>query len=373
LGWDVPNLLSTIGAFILALGVAVFMWNAIRSVLLGHGETPSDNPWDAGTMDWATPSPPPDEGYRVVPIVASRYPLWEQERLDRGNPEYERVVHGLAESPTAWRAQLVTSAITAEPQAIVHLARPSVWPLLAAITLTLNFVATLFDLIGLLAFSTVATVGATIGWLWPSRVEREKRLAGDGATLHGLPVYTSGTIAPGWWTMIHIVLVIAVATTCLLFSYFFLYAKAPIWPPNGQTLPDPGLMTLGVMTLGLVGTGAYLALRAIRRGSQGGLRCWLAAAMLASGAFLGLILIALQQSGLSQSSHAFDSIVLTLVWYQVVLVSAGIVLVGVVLVQAVLGYFDERRFLAVQNTAIYSAAITVNWLVILAALFFTAA
>ena len=45
---------------------------------------------------------------------------------------YERVVHGLAESPTAWRAQLVTSVVTAEPQAIAHLAGPSIWPLVAA-------------------------------------------------------------------------------------------------------------------------------------------------------------------------------------------------------------------------------------------------
>jgi cytochrome c oxidase subunit I+III len=160
----------------------------------------------------------------------------------------------------------------AEPQAIVHLARPSVWPLLAAITLTLNFVATLFDLIGLLVVSTVATVGTTIGWLWPSRLEREKRLAGDGSTLHGLPVYTSGTIAPGWWTMIHIVLVIAVATTCLLFSYFYLYARAPIWPPPGQALPEPSLLAFSALALGAAAAASYLALRSIRRGSQRPLR-----------------------------------------------------------------------------------------------------
>jgi cytochrome c oxidase subunit I+III len=371
LGWDVPNLISTIGAFILALGVAVFMWNAIRSVLLGHGEIHNDNPWDAGTMDWATTSPPPDEGYRVVPIVSSRYPLWEQKQLDRGDLEYERIVHGLAESPTAWRAQLVTSAITAEPQAIVHLARPSIWPLLAAIALTLNFVATLFDLVGLLIFSTLATVGATIGWLWPSRLERERRLAGSGSSLHGLPVYTSGTIAPGWWTMIHIVLVIAVATTCLLFCYFFLHAKASVWPPPGNALPELRPMSWAAIALVGAAGATGLALRAIRADSQGWLRAWLACAVLASGLFLATVMLALQEPSLSHAAHAFGSIVLTLVWYQIYMVLAGIILTGVVLVQALLGYFDERRFLAVQNTAIYSATMAVNWLAILAALYFT--
>ena len=54
----------------------------------------------------------------MIPLVQSRYPLWEQKSIERGNPDHERVVHGLAETPHAWRAQLVTSVITAEPQAI---------------------------------------------------------------------------------------------------------------------------------------------------------------------------------------------------------------------------------------------------------------
>jgi cytochrome c oxidase subunit I+III len=373
LGWEIPNLTSTIGAFTLALGVAVFMWNVIRSVLLGRGAIPNDNPWDAGTLDWATPTPPPDEGYRVVPIVQSRYPLWEQKSITSGNPNYERVVYGLAQSPTEWRAQLVTSVITAEPQAIVHLARPSIWPLVTAITLTLNFVATLFDLYWLLIAATAATVFATIGWLWPSRVERERQLAGDGSTLHGLPVYASGTIAPGWWTMIHIMLVIAVATSCLVFSYLYLYARAPVWPPAGQALPDGTLMALSALALGVAAATSYLALRSIRQGFQRLLRAWLAAALACAGFFAVLLVVALQQAGISQSAHAFGSIVLMLIWYQIAVVAAGSILICVVLVQALLGYFDERRFLAIQNTSIFGVAVAVNWLVLLAVLYLTPA
>ncbi len=369
LGWETTNLISTIGAFILALGVSVFMWNVIRSVLLGRGEIPNDNPWDAGTMDWATPTPPPDEGYRVIPIVQSRYPLWEQKDIGSGDPEYERVVHGLAESPTAWRAQLVTSVFTAEPRAIARLAGPSLWPLVAAVTLTLNFVATLFDLYWLLAFSTVATVLATIGWLWPSKLERERRLAGDGSTLHGLPVYTSGTSALGWWTMLHIVLVMIVASVCMIFSYYFTYANAAAWPPDGYSVPD--LMQPGVATLSLVGcaVAANLALRSIRGGAQGQLRLWLTAALLLGGLFLVAALQSWQ--GISHTAHAYGSAFLLLGWYQLVLVVVGLILAGVVLTQALLGYFDRRRFLAVQNAALYLSAIAINWLVLFAVLYLT--
>jgi cytochrome c oxidase subunit I+III len=371
LGWEIPNQVSTVGAFILGLGVAVFMWNVIRSVLLGKGKRPDDNPWNAGTLDWATPTPPPDEGYRYFPIVHSRYPLWEQASLDRGDPEHERIVRGLAESPTEWRAQIVTSVVTAEPQAIAHLSGPSIWPLIAGIMLTLNFVATLFDLYWLLAFSTVATVASAIGWLWPTRLERERRLAGDGSALHGLPVYTSGTSALGWWTMIHIVLVMAVATICLVFSYFYLHANAPVWPPDGYS--DHGLLqpTLATLALGVGSLFAYLALRAIRRGSQTGLKVWLTGAAVGAGLFVTLAVLGWNQDQISVSAHAYGSIFLTVGWYQITLVIGGLVLLGVVLVQAWLGYFDARRFLAIQNAAIYCAAIFANWLVVFGVLYAT--
>ena len=365
-GWEIPNLISTLGAYLIGLGVALFIWNAIWSVLLRRGARPSDNPWRAGTLDWATPTPPPDEGYRVVPIVRSRYPLWDQARLDEGDPRHERIVRGLAESPAEWRAQLITTALTAEPQAIVRLAHPSIWPLLASLALTLNFVATLFDLYWLLLVSTIATAAATVVWLWPSREERERRLAGQpgvDTTVHGLPVYTSGTSAPGWWTMAHIVLVIFVSTACLVFSYFYLRANAPAWPPAGVSRPElllPGLATLATLSCAAA---AHWAERGIRRGRQTQLKLGLAAALAFVVAVIVLLGLDWGRSGLSPTAHAYGSLVLALVGFQGTLLVGGLVLIGVVLAQALLGYFDRHRFLAVQNTALYCAALTVNWLV----------
>jgi cytochrome c oxidase subunit I+III len=363
LGWEIPNLISSLGAYLIGAAVVVFIWNAVRSVILGRGARPSDNPWGAGTLDWATPSPPPDEGYRVIPIVNSRYPLWDQPTLERGDPRHERIVHGLADSPTAWRAQLITSAVTAEPQAIVRLAHPSLWPLIASFALTLNFVATLFDLYWLLALSTVATIGCVIVWLWPSREERERRLAGESTTLHGLPVYTSGTSAPGWWTMAHIVVIIFVVTACLVFSYFYLRADMPTWPPVGFGRPAlllPALAT--VASIGVV-VAAHWAERGIRRSRPGRLLFGLAGALLLTASALALLAASWLTSGMSASDHAYASLVVTLLGVQATLLVGGLVLLGVVLVQARLGYFDAHRFLAVQNTTVYSYALAANWLV----------
>ena len=46
-------------------------------ISLRHGVAAGANPWDAPTLEWATPSPPPPYNFRVIPHVASRHPLWE--------------------------------------------------------------------------------------------------------------------------------------------------------------------------------------------------------------------------------------------------------------------------------------------------------
>jgi cytochrome c oxidase subunit 3 len=171
--------------------------------------------------------------------------------------------------------------------------------------------------------------------------------------------------------MIHIVLVMAVATSCLIYCYYYLHTNASVWPPAGYGPHDlllPSLATLAL--LGCVGM-AYLALRAVRAGSQGGLKLWLAGALAGAGLFITLAVLGWQREGISIGAHAYGSLFLTLGWYQVVLVAGGSILLGVILVQALLGYFDHRRFLAIQNAAIYTAAMTVNWLVLLAVLYGT--
>ncbi|HZT17857.1 MAG TPA: cytochrome c oxidase subunit I, partial [Dongiaceae bacterium] len=81
LGWDSLNLVETIGAFILAAGILVLLVNVARS--LRRGAIAGPNPWDAPTLEWAVPSPPPPYNFVVIPSVASRHPLWEA-RLSEG-------------------------------------------------------------------------------------------------------------------------------------------------------------------------------------------------------------------------------------------------------------------------------------------------
>jgi cytochrome c oxidase subunit 1 len=87
LGWDQLNLISTIGAFILALGVIVFILNWIKTMGFTKANAGSD-PWDAFTLEWATTSPPPAENFATIPVVRSRRPLWDMKHPE--DPDWRR-------------------------------------------------------------------------------------------------------------------------------------------------------------------------------------------------------------------------------------------------------------------------------------------
>jgi heme/copper-type cytochrome/quinol oxidase subunit 1 len=75
LGWELPNMISTIGAFVLGGSTLIFLFNVFKS--RQTGALAGDNPWNAGTLEWGTASPPPNYNFDVIPSVASPYPLWD--------------------------------------------------------------------------------------------------------------------------------------------------------------------------------------------------------------------------------------------------------------------------------------------------------
>ena len=75
--WGTLNLVSTIGAFLIAFGVLIFLVNFFNSIVLGKGRPAGDDPWEADTLEWATASPPPAYNFATIPVVHSARPLKE--------------------------------------------------------------------------------------------------------------------------------------------------------------------------------------------------------------------------------------------------------------------------------------------------------
>jgi cytochrome c oxidase subunit 1 len=72
-GWEGMNLASTIGSYLLGLGVMVSVFNFLRSYR--HGKRAGNDPWKANTLEWFTQSPPPENNFDVVPRVRSAEPM----------------------------------------------------------------------------------------------------------------------------------------------------------------------------------------------------------------------------------------------------------------------------------------------------------
>ena len=159
LGLEVPNLISTIGAFALALGIVLFVVNGIVS--LYRGALAGPNPWGAPSLEWATSSPPPVYNFEHIPVVDSDTPLWDR---DGELP----VVTGLRVDE---KEMLLTTLVMATPDLREPVPEPSLWPFIAACAVGIVFVTSIFSPWSV-PFGLIPCGIALIAWFWPKEIKR---------------------------------------------------------------------------------------------------------------------------------------------------------------------------------------------------------
>jgi cytochrome c oxidase subunit 1 len=87
LGWDVWNLICTVGVFFQAVAIIVFIRNLLWSYF--NGKIAGNDPWDAWTLEWSTSSPPAEYNFAELPVVKSRRPLWDIKHPEDPDWKYE--------------------------------------------------------------------------------------------------------------------------------------------------------------------------------------------------------------------------------------------------------------------------------------------
>ena len=362
-GWDALNLVSSIGAYAVAAGALVFLVNVAvtlrRGQHIGH-----DNPWRAPGLEWADETPSPPSNLRSIPRITSRYPLWEQEGLDR------RILSGqelLATAPERRREVLVTSTGSAEPEYVHRLPGPTWIPVIAAAALAVVFIGFLVSMYTVSAVAAAAFVAIVAVWLWEEPPEKDSKDVGHG--IH-LPIAIGDRRAAGWGGAIVFLLVLGVIFVSLVFSYLFLWTSAAgAWPPHGR-LPEAGSGALGTAALLVLALPA--ALVAGRAGSRGGrvtALFALALLLLVLAAAIPSLLQAQRQFGLQPYEHAYAAIVFAFgcLLALVIAISAGAA--AFALARAATVGVSPARSLAVRVAALFSACAAVQGLVSLAVVY----
>ncbi len=359
LGWETYNLISTIGVFIIVPGIAVFIWNVVRSYR--RGAPAGANPWGGDSLEWAVPSPPAEHGWSILPIVRSRHPLWDQDDLHRGDERLERFVHGLSQWPLRWRAAVIVGTADGRPQEVFRVANPSIWPLVAACGVVLIFLSELVKLRWGAAVGAVVIIAAVIAWNWPHKppmsVEEEEAFERE----HHVAVNAGGSVVVAAWGTGLAILFIGIAFASLLLSYFYLRLENPLWPPAGIAEPNLTRAIVGAALVAVSGGAVYAALRRVRAADQRGFILGLVAALVLAGSGAAVQLLDIAQLGFGGRTHAYGSIFYTMAGFVSVVTVGAMIMVAMTVFWATRGLYTARRHAAIANVARFWTAMVVVW------------
>ena len=238
-GLEVLNLVSTVGAFIIAAGVLVFLFDLARRFRFTTDED-AGNVYGGGTLEWL---PTGMYSTRSIPLVRSREPLWDDPDICE---DVARGRYFLPNSATGLRETLITSPINAEPQYLQLMPGPSPWPIGAAVFTAAFFLALTVQAYAFSVFSGVVAVGCVLRWLWETDRPIQQDTADIGAGVV-VPIAITGPSSHGWWALNTLLVVMGMIVFMGLFSYLYLYGINPqVW------IAPPALPQLGAIAVLLV-------------------------------------------------------------------------------------------------------------------------
>lgn len=239
LGWDWLNLLSSIGGFVMATGVAMTLLDLLLHFWFGKRTTA--NPWQADTLEWAMPLPPPQYNFTSLPTVNSRQPLWQQ----AGLTDTVTAEGVFSVSETGIRETWGTSAVHARLMKTLCLPGNSWWPLRCALVLAVVCISLLCRQYALAILAAMVAVCLLLCWGW----QNGARLFSAAPLMQqqqsaGLHFDYQTSDGPGRMGMIVSLLANAVLYMSLLFGWFYLWTAAPQWSSVRQG-PVPVSLLLG--------------------------------------------------------------------------------------------------------------------------------
>lgn len=241
--WEWENFAATTGAFLMAVSILVFIANFVLG--MRNGRPAGLNPWNAATLEWATPQPVPTYNFLSLPVIESRDPLWRDGELATAINDGRGL---LAHPWFGLRLGVLTTPVSAQLRRLLVLPQSDFAPLVAALVLAAACVAALLKHWSLTALALAAFLLVMLNWFWrqphpaPGRAHELRQRT-------GLEVNDGPPEAAGWWGMWTAIGGLGAMYASLVFAYFYLGMQAEDFPQQGAPPALPLLLAAATLAL----------------------------------------------------------------------------------------------------------------------------
>jgi len=333
-GWDWLNLLSSVGGFVLTIGFALVLMDIIAQ--FSYGRRFGRDPFEAGTLEWAMPTPAPSYNFAAIPRITTRADQLEPRVL---GPQLAGG-HGYLGFVRDDRMEtLGVNAMTGEPDQVIILPRQSYLPLFSGLATGLVVLAMLFKLYWLAGLGLVGVIGLFLLWT-PGVGLKSDSGALDIGMGAAVPPDAEVDNNLAWWAMLTWLAGDATLYASLLFGALFLVVVAPAWPP--QAVLESGWLWTILPGAGLVlaAGGRHLA----ERSPVGSALHY--GALIGSGLSHGLAiagLVLLMGALPDPRAHAYGAISFAILFYGLVHCAIGALLAFYTVWRVKAGYVSARR------------------------------
>ena len=193
-GWDLWNLVSTVGAFTIAVSMLFFLANIVKS--RRRALPAGDDPWDARTLEWMTASPPPEYNFAEVPLITSRDELWHRKYTEdeEGRAVLIEARHGTGGSGAGEPAESAAGAVEGAEAAEdhhdvesddaaahgIHMPSPSFFPPVASVGLAVLCYGMIYKAWVVTAVAALWILGSLYAWALEPQTAPAAEHAGPG-------------------------------------------------------------------------------------------------------------------------------------------------------------------------------------------------
>ncbi|MCX7561242.1 cytochrome c oxidase subunit I [Sulfitobacter sp. F26204] len=261
-GWTTINLISSIGSFILAIGIAMILIDVILHALTAsRGRR---NPWRASTLEWAMMTPAPAYNVASLPHISSRDPLADDPdlavRLARGKGY-------LGDPGKGWRETLTVDIASGRPDMHVIYPANTRLPILMSAVTGVFFLSLLLKFYWTVPLAILGVAALAWKWVWGLGLRDDPGMQPIG---HGIELPNAAAVerSPGWWGTVFLLTANATFFGSLLFGFAFLWTVAPGWPPPVWFAASPFALSIGLFGALIGPIAMRLAVRKNRRGGS---------------------------------------------------------------------------------------------------------